>query len=94
MVLMKDQFEMEMMPFIKLQVENVIYTCISIFITSLAVLPIKTVSIKSFTIKMIICLVVSNVFYILILSRKEKFKSVLDIFIRNYKKLKRKLGVG
>ncbi len=94
MLLMIDQFSMSMKPFIKLQLENLIYVCLSIAITSVAVMPIKTVTLGSFAIKMIICLVVPNIFYVIVLSRKDKFKSVLNIFSRYYRKLKRRLGIG
>lgn len=94
MILMRDHFAMSILPFTKLQIENLIYLCLSIFITSIAVWPIKTVTISSFAIKMIICLIVPNVFYLFVLSRKEKFKEVLAVFSKIYKSFKRRLKIG
>lgn len=94
LILLHDQFSMDLKSFIKLQGQNILYACISIFLTWLCVSPIKDVTMTSFIIKMTICLIVPNIFYLLVLSRKKRFKSVLDIFIRNYKNLKRRLGIG
>lgn len=94
MLLMTGQFFVSIRPFIKLQAQNLIYACLSIALTGLAVLPIKTVSLTSFALKMVICLIVPNVFYVLVLSRKERFKSVLNIFTRYYKKIRRRLNLG
>lgn len=85
---------MNILIFIKIQIEKLVYLCFNIIIISISDLPIKTVSIRSFITKMIMCLMVPNLFYVIILSRKEKFKSVLDLFIRYSKKLKRRLNIG
>ena len=94
MILISDQFAVSVKPFIKLQMENIIYACLSILITSSIVMWIKEVTIVNFIIKMIICLIVPNAFYILILRRKERFKGVLEIGVRYYKKLRKRLGHG
>lgn len=89
MILIKEKFDRSMIPFIINQAENVLYTCISILITYTIVKLIKDVTVSSFIIKMVICLIVPNIFYFFVLRKKEKFKVLLEMFERNYKKRKK-----
>lgn len=87
-ILMRDKFSKSMKPLIKNQIENIIYTIVSIALTSVAVYPIKSTSLASFILKAIICLVVPNIFYILILKRKERFKVIIELMLRNYNNIR------
>lgn len=90
MILIKDNFNMSVKPFLKLQMENVLYTSISIILTSVFVMWIREVSLINFSLKLLICLVVPNIFYIFVLSRKKRFSGVMRILTRYTKKLRKR----
>lgn len=76
-LLLKEKFSTNILPFIKNQTESIIYTILSIIITMIAVSPIKEVSIRSFILKMVISLMVPNIFYLIVLSRKKGMQEVI-----------------
>lgn len=86
-LLMKDKFSTSIMPFVKNQIETLFYTCLSILITSVFVMAIKGITILSFIIKIFICIIVPNLFYVLVLYRKDRFKNIVDMTVRNYKNI-------
>lgn len=90
MILIKDNFSMSIKPFMKLQLENIVYALFSILITSVSVMWITEVTLFTFFMKMVICLIVPNTFYFIVLKREERFKGVLEIVARFYKKLRLK----
>lgn len=89
-ILIKEKFSTSMIPFIKNQVESIMCTCFSIFLTSMTSKVIKDVTISTFIIKICICLIVSNIFYFLILIKKEKGKALIEMAMRNYKKIRKR----
>lgn len=93
-LLIKDKFNASMKPFIKDQAENFIYTCISILLTSVVVSAIKDVTIVSFIIKMIICVIVPNTFYFMVLRNKNQTKLLMEMARRNYNKIRKRLRNG
>lgn len=90
-LLIKDKFKTSMKPFIKDQIENLIYTCVSIVLTSIAVITIKDVTVFNFIMKMMICLLVPNIFYFVILKNKDQTKVLIEMAMRNYRKIRRRL---
>lgn len=82
-ILLGDKFSTSLFPFIKNQTENLMYTIISILLTTLAVSPIKNITIGSFILKMGITVIVSNLFYLFLLSRKKGMKDVISNGLHN-----------
>lgn len=82
-LLLEDKFNTDLIPFTKNQTETIIYTIISIVLTTIAVAPIKGVTIQTFILKMIISLFIPNLFYVILLSRKKGMGNVIKNSIGN-----------
>lgn len=86
-LLIESKFGFPVKIYFKGQIKGFCLTMISVFMTSLCVAMIGEVTIATFIIKLLICLVVPNLFYFIVLSREEEFQQVFMIMIRNLKKL-------
>lgn len=84
-LLLEDKFKTNILPFIKNQTESIIYTIISIILTMIAVAPIKEITMTSFLLKMVICFIIPNIFYLFIMSRKQGMKDVIKNGLQNMK---------
>lgn len=82
-LLLEDKFNTNILPFIKNQAESIIYTIISIVLTTIAVAPIKSITITSFLLKMFITLLVPNLFYLFVMTRKKGMNELIKNSIRN-----------
>lgn len=82
-LLLQDKFAKNLLPFIKNQTESILYTVISIALTSFIVQPIQQVTIGSFILKMMIALIVPNLFYLFLMSRKKGMDRVIKNSIEN-----------
>ncbi|MEK6266348.1 MAG: hypothetical protein N2B06_16510 [Clostridium sp.] len=87
-LLMENQFGCSVKIYFKGQIKGFSLTIISIFITWLFVSMVNEVTISSFIIKICICLVVPNIFYVLVLKKKEEFQEVFIMVVRNLKKIR------
>lgn len=86
-LLMESKFGCSVWIYIKSQIKGFSLTIISIVITLLCVSLIKEVTISNFIIKIVICLVVPNVFYFIVLNKEEESQEIIIMIINNYKKL-------
>lgn len=84
--LMESKFGSSLKVYLISQLKSITLTLLSILITYLCVSMINKVTIGTFIVKLVICLVVPNVFYFLVLNREKEFQEILMILIRNYKK--------
>lgn len=82
-LLLGDKFSTSILPFVKNQTENMIYTILSILISVIAVAPIKEITVGTFILKMGIIVVVSNLFYLLLLRRRKGMKDLIGTSFRN-----------
>lgn len=73
--------------YFKGEIKGFSLTIMSIIIASICTSFINNVTIISFIIKMLICLVVSNVFYFIVFKGKEEFQWVSTMITNNFKKL-------
>lgn len=86
-IILESRFGHSVYDYIRGQIKSFILALISIIITSICASMIKEVTIISFIIKMGICIIVPNIFYILVLRREKEFQEIFKIILRNYKKL-------
>jgi O-antigen/teichoic acid export membrane protein len=86
-LLMENLFGCSVKIYLKGQIKSFYLTVICIFITWLCVSMINEVTIKNLIIKMCICLVVPNIFYVIVFKKEEEFQEVFTMVIRNLKKL-------
>ncbi|GAA0178403.1 oligosaccharide flippase family protein [Clostridium sediminicola] len=84
-LLMESKFGCSVKVYFKSQIEGLFLTIISAFITSICVSMINEVTIGTLIIKGCICLVIPNIFYFIVLKRKEEIQMVFTMISRNYK---------
>lgn len=86
-LLLHDKFGKNLNLFVKNQLESILYTVISIALTAMVVMPIQQITISSFLLKMVLCLIVPNVFYMFVLRRKRGMDQVIKNSIQNMRLL-------
>lgn len=86
-ILIESKFGCSVKLYFKSQIKGFCLTIISIVATSLCVSMIKEVTIITFIMKLGICLVVPNIFYLIVLNREEEFQEVLMLITRNFRRL-------
>lgn len=83
-LLMEDKFESKLSVFMKYQIEGAIYTVLSIMLTSLAVSLLPTGTVGLFIVKGGVTLIVSNLFYWFVLSRKKGMQQMIKKMVHNF----------
>ena len=89
-LLFKDKFSVSMTVFFKNQGISLLYVCVSIILTSLAVSWISGGTVGGVIIKLCICLVVPNVLYFLLLRKKPSFQVVMNLGAKYYKNIRKR----
>jgi O-antigen/teichoic acid export membrane protein len=87
-LLMKQKFGLSFIIYFRSQIKGVIYTIISIFLTSICVSWIENVSIGTFIIKILVLLIVPNIFYFFVFKNEKEFDDIIKLVARNSKYIK------
>lgn len=83
-ILMETKFGVSLRSHFRNEIKGLLLTIACGTVTSFFVTTINEVTIGSFIIKMFICLVVPNTFYLLLLWREEEFQALLTGLFKNY----------